>query len=83
MFYYFNDIIKFEDFGYHNITLDEKSNENIFIFDVTYQTFVAAKSFHIRFHNIDGFIRAYVRSRYLVLFGPENMMLFTTRLHIL
>ena len=78
MFYYFNDIIKFESFGYHNITLDEKPNENIFIFDVTYQTFVAAKSFHIRFHNIDGFIRVYDRSRYLVLFGQENMMLFTT-----
>ena len=83
MFYYFNDIIKFEDFGYHNITLDEKSNENIFIFDFTYQTFVAASSLHIRFHKIEGFIRVYDRSRYLVLFKPENVMLFTTRLHIL
>lgn len=83
MFYYFNNIIKFEDFGYHNITLDEKSNENIFIFDFTYQTFVAANSLHIRFHKIDGFIRVYDRSRYLVLFEPENVMLFTTRLLIL
>ena len=83
MFYYFNDIIKFESFGYHNITLDEKSNENIFIFDFTYQAFVAARSLHIRFHKIEGFIRVYDRSRYLVLFEPENVMLFTTRLHIL
>lgn len=72
MFYCFNDIIKLEDFDSHNITLDEKLSGNILIFDVTYETVVAAKSLHIRFHNIDGFIRVYDRSRYLVLFGPEK-----------
>ena len=33
---------------------------------------IIAKPLHIRFHNIDWFIRVYDGSRYLVLFGPEK-----------
>ena len=32
--YYFNDIIKIQDFDFNNILLDEKSSENILIYDV-------------------------------------------------
>ena len=38
MCYYFDDIIKFEDFNFGNILLDEKSYENILIYDISYKT---------------------------------------------
>ena len=33
MGYYFDDIIKFVDFNHDNILIDEKSHENILIYD--------------------------------------------------
>ena len=36
--YYFNDIIKLEDFDFDNILIDEKSHENILIYDISYKT---------------------------------------------
>ena len=75
MCYYFNDIIKFEDFDFDNILIDEKSPENILIRDISYRTLIGAKLLHIRFDKIDGFIRVYDERRYLVLFGLENMKL--------
>ena len=59
MCYYFNDIIKFEDFDFDNILIDEKSPENILIRDISYRTLIGAKLLHIRFDKIDGFIRVY------------------------
>ena len=41
IFYYFDDIIKIEDFDFDNILLDEKSYENILII-----------TFHIKQHFI-------------------------------
>ena len=38
--YYFNDLIKFEDFDFDNILIDGKSYENIFIYDISYKTFL-------------------------------------------
>ena len=35
--YYFDDIIKLEDFDLHNIFIDEKSHENILIYDLHYK----------------------------------------------
>ena len=35
--YYFNDIIKLEDFNLDNILTDEKSHENILIYDISYK----------------------------------------------
>ena len=32
---YFGDIIKIEDFDFDNILLDEKSHENILIYDIS------------------------------------------------
>ena len=70
--YYFDDIIKLEDFDIINILIDEKSHENILIYDVSYKTLINPKPLRIRFDKTDGFIRTYDGTRYLTLFGPEK-----------
>ena len=63
LFYYFDDIIKFENFGFDNILTDEKSYENNLVYDISYKTLIHAKPLRIRFDKIDGFIRAYNATR--------------------
>ena len=70
--YYFDDIIKLEDIGIDNILIDEKSHENIFIYDISYKTLIGSKPSRIRFDEIDGFVRIYDGTRYLTLFGSEK-----------
>ena len=41
--YYFDDIIKLEDFGLNNILIDEKSHKNILIYDISYKTLIGPK----------------------------------------
>ena len=41
--YYFNDMIKIEDFDFDNILLDEKSYGNILIYDISYKILIDAK----------------------------------------
>ena len=72
MCYYFDDIIKFEDFHLDNILIDKKSYENILVFNISYKTLIGAKPLRIRFNKVDGFIRVYGGTRYLVLFGTEK-----------
>ena len=60
--HYFDDIIKLE-------VADEKSHENILIHDISYATLIDSKLFCIRFDKIDGFIRIYDGTRYLIFFG--------------
>ena len=62
--YYFDDIIKFEDFEFDNILLDEESNENILIYDISCKTLIGVKSLRIRFDKIDGLIKVYDGTRY-------------------
>ena len=81
--YYFDDIMKFEDSDLDNFLVDEKSYENIFIFNVSYRTLIGLKPLRIRFHEIDGFIRVYDGTRYLAFFGLKNMMPFTIGLEII
>ena len=69
--YYFDDIIKIEDFEFNNILLDEESQENILIYNVSYKTLIGTKPLHIKFNNVDGFIRDYDQTKYLVLFDLE------------
>ena len=71
-FYYFNDIAKIKDFNFDNILLDEKSHENILVDNISYKTLICAKPLRIWFDNVDGFIRIYDGTRYLVLFGVEK-----------
>ena len=70
--YYFDDIVIFEYFDFDNILIDEKSYKNILIYKILYRTLIGPKSLRIRFNKIDGFIRVYDGTRYLVLFGPEK-----------
>ena len=59
-------IIQIEDFDFNNISLDEKWYENILIYDISYKTLIGAKPLSIRSGNVDGFIRVYDGTRYLV-----------------
>ena len=69
--YYFDDIIKIEHFNLDNILIDEKSYENILVYNISDKTLIDAKPL-CRFDKIEGFIRVYDRTRYLVLFGSEK-----------
>ena len=66
--YYFDEIIKIEDFHFNNILTDEKSYKNILVYNIL----MGEKSLCIRFNKVDGFIRVYDGTRHLVLFGPEK-----------
>ena len=57
--YYFNNAIKLEDFDLDNIMIDEKSHENILIYDISYKTLIGSKPLRIRFNKIDGIIRIF------------------------
>ena len=74
MCYYFDGIIKIRDFNLDNILVDDKSYKNILIYNISYKTLIGAKPLHIRFGKVDGFIRVYDGTRYLVLFCPEKMI---------
>ena len=50
--YYFNDIIKIEDFDFNSILLVEQSYKNILIHDVLYKTFLGAKPLCIIFYKV-------------------------------
>ena len=56
---YFYDIIKLEEFHLGNILIDQKSNENIFIYDISYNTLINPIHSRIRIDKIDGFIKIY------------------------
>ena len=70
--YYFDDIIKTEDFDLHNILIDEKSYENIWVYNISYKSLIDSNPSRIRFDKIDGFIRVYDATRYLVLLGSDK-----------
>ena len=81
--YYFDDIFKLEDFDLDNILIDEKSHENILIYEISYKTLIDSKHFHVRFDKIDGFIRIYDETRYLTLFGSEKFDAIYSRIRYL
>ena len=78
--YYFDDIIKIEDFNLDNILIDEKSFKSILVNNISYKTLIDPKPLRIRFNKMDGFIRAYDVTRYLVLFGREKYDLIYSRI---
>ena len=43
--YYFEDIIKIEDFEFDNILFDEKPYESIFIYVISDKTLIGTKTF--------------------------------------
>ena len=78
--YYFDDIIKLEDFNHDNILKDEKSHENTLIYEILYKTLIGPKPFRIRFDKLDGFTRIYYGSKYLVLLSSEKYDAFYNRI---
>ena len=52
--YYFDDIIKLEDFNFDNILID-------LLYDISYKTLIGPKPLRIRFDKIQGFIRIYLQ----------------------
>ena len=52
--------------------MDEQSPENILVYDILYRKLIDPKPLGIRFDKIDGFVRVFDGSRYLVLFGLEK-----------
>ena len=70
--YHFSDILKLEDRDFDNILVDEKSYENVLVYDISYKTLFGEKPLYIRFVKVNGFIRVYDRTRYLVLFSLEK-----------
>ena len=81
--YYIDDIIKFEDFDLANILLDEKSYQNIFVYEILYKTFIGAKLLRIKFNKVDWFIWVYDGTRYLVLFRGEKYDFIYNRIRYL
>ena len=54
--YYFDDMIKFEDFHFDDILIDERSQENVLVYGISYKSLIGAKHFCTRFNEIDGFL---------------------------
>ena len=66
------------------ILIDKKSHGNILVYNILFKNFIDDKTLRIRFNKIDGFIKDYDGTRYLVLFGSKkNIIPFTTGLYIL
>ena len=81
--YHLDEIIKFEYFYFENILIDEKPNENVLAYNISYKTFIGTQPFRIRLDKIDEFIRVYVGTRYLVLFGTEKYDIIYIRIRYL
>ena len=81
--YYFDDIIKFDGLDFDNILFNEKSYENILVYDISYRTLIGAKPLCIRFDKVDGFIRVMIGITILYYSTLKNMMPFTIGLDIL
>ena len=62
--YYFHDITKIEDFDLDDILIDEKSYENILVYNISYKNLIAAKPLPIRFDELERFIKVYDGTRY-------------------
>ena len=81
--YYFNDIIRFKDFDSDNILLDDKSYGIILIYDVFHKNLIGVNPLHLIFNKIDGLIRVFNGSRYLVLLGPGKYDVICNRFRYL
>ena len=72
----FDDIIKIEDFDLANISIDEKSNENIWVYNISYKNLVdlRKKNFYVldSIKWMDFLEFVLFDTRYLVLFGSQK-----------
>ena len=81
--YYFDDIIKINDFDLDKIFIDERWYENILVYNISYKSLIDSMPLRITFDKVDGFIRVYDGTEYIVLFASENMIPFTAGLDII
>ena len=68
--YYFDDIRKTEDFEFDNILINGKPYKNILVNIISYKSLIGAKLLRIRFNKVEGFIKVYDGTRYLVIIWP-------------
>ena len=61
-----------DDFDVDNILLDEKSYENVLVYNITCKNLISGNIFRISFDKTDGFTWVSEGARYLVLFGAEK-----------
>ena len=83
MCYFFDDITKVEGFDLDSILIDEKSFENILVYNILYKSLIDSKILHIRFDKIDGIIRAIMELDIQYYLEMDNIIPFTTGLDIL
>ena len=70
--YYFDAISKAGIFNVNNILIDEKPYKNILVYSILYKSLIESKHLPIRFDKVDGVIRAFDGTSYLVLFANEK-----------
>ena len=78
--HFLGDIIKLEDFVFDNILINENSYENILVYDISLKILIGVKPLRIRFNKVNGFIRVYDGTKYLVLFGDEKYYFIYSRI---
>ena len=74
---------KIKDFDVNSILIDEKSHDNTLLYNVSCKTLIGTKPLLIRFDKINGFIRVYDGTRYLVLFRHEKYRVISADLDVL
>ena len=81
--YYFDDIIKLEDFDLDNTLIHFKWHGNILIYDISCKTLIDSKPLHIRLDKQMDLLKFMMELDIKHCLDLENMMLFTTELDIL
>ena len=71
MSYFFDDIIKIEDFNLNNISIDEKLYENILVYNISYKKSWLLLNFCV-LDSIKYMNGVFGGTSYLLLFGSEN-----------
>ena len=69
--YHFDGQIKIELFNLDNVSRDEKSFENILVYNISNKNLIA-NPLRIRFDKIDDFIRTYDGTKSLVSYGSKK-----------
>ena len=57
--------------------------KRFWIYDVLYKTLIGAKPLRVMFDKVDGIVRDYNGTKYLVLFGPEKYYAIFNRIRYL
>ena len=65
-----------------NVLVDEKSNEKILFYNISYKILIAVEPLHIKFKKIDGLNRVYDGTS-LALFGREKFDFIYNRIRYL